>query len=53
VNGNRLVMLNPIDATKVDDIDIRLAGDTLIYSQTAGAGGVQPDYSLLALLKKK
>jgi hypothetical protein len=53
VNGNRLTMLNPIDATKVDDIDIRLAGDTLIYTQTAGAAGVQPDYSLLALLKKK
>jgi hypothetical protein len=53
VNGNRLMMLNPINATKVDDIDIRLAGDTLVYSQIAGAAGVQPDYSLLALLKKK
>jgi len=53
VNGNRLMMLNPIDATKVDDIDMRLAGDTLIYSQIAGAVGVQPDYALLAFLKKK
>ena len=53
VNGNRLMMLNPIDATKVDDIDIRLSGDTLIYTQIAGAAGVQPDYALLALLKKK
>ena len=53
VNGNRLIMLNPIDATKVDDIDMRLSGDTLIYSQIAGAVGVQPDYALLAFLKKK
>ena len=53
VNGNRLMMLNPIDATKVDDIDMRLSGDTLIYSQIAGAAGVQPDYALLAFLKKK
>ncbi|MCW2316069.1 hypothetical protein M2322_001613 [Rhodoblastus acidophilus] len=53
VNGARLTMLNPIDAAKVDDIDIRLAGDTLIYSQIAGAPGVQPDYALLAFLKKK
>jgi hypothetical protein len=53
VNGNRLMMLNPIDATKVDDIDIRLSGDTLVYSQIAGAVGVRPDYALLAFLKKK
>jgi hypothetical protein len=53
VNGNRLMMLNPIDATKLDDIDMRLSGDTLIYSQIAGAVGVQPDYALLAFLKKK
>jgi hypothetical protein len=53
VNGNRLMMLNPIVDTKVDDIDMRLSGDTLIYSQVAGAAGVQPDYALLALLKKK
>ena len=53
VNGNRLMMLNPIDAAKVDDIDIRLSGDTLIYSQIAGAVGFQPDYALLAFLKKK
>jgi hypothetical protein len=53
VNGNRLMMLNPINATKVDDIDMRLSGDTLIYSQIAGAVGVQPDYALLAFLKKK
>jgi hypothetical protein len=53
VNGNRLAMLNPIDATKVDDIDMRLSGDILVYSQIAGAVGAQPDYALLALLKKK
>jgi hypothetical protein len=53
VNGNRLTMLNPIDATKVDDIDMRLSGDTLVYTQIAGAAGVQPDYTLLAVLKKK
>jgi hypothetical protein len=53
VDGRRLTMLNPIDATKVDDIDMRLAGDTLIYSQVAGAVGAQPDYALLAFLKKK
>jgi hypothetical protein len=53
VNGNRLVMLNPIVDTKVDDIDIRLAGDILVYSQIAGAVGAQPDYALLAFLKKK
>jgi hypothetical protein len=51
--GNRLKMISPIDATKVDDIDIRLSGDTLIYSEIAGAVGVQPDYALLAFLKKK
>jgi hypothetical protein len=45
-------MLNPIDVTKVDDIDIRLSGDTLVYSQIAGAPGVQPDYALLAFMKK-
>ena len=53
VTGNRLMMLNPIDATKVDDIDMRLSGDTLVYSQIAGAAGAQPDYALLAFLKKK
>ena len=53
VNGNRLTMLNPIDGTKVDDIDMRLAGDTLVYSQIAGAVGTQPDYALLAFLKKR
>jgi hypothetical protein len=53
VNGNRLTMLNPINETKVDDIDMRLSGDTLIYVQIAGAAGVQPDYALLAFLKKK
>jgi hypothetical protein len=53
VNGDRLMMLNPINATKVDDIDIRLSGDTLVYTQVAGAAGVRPDYTLLALLKKK
>jgi hypothetical protein len=53
VIGNRLMMINPIDATKVDDIDMRLSGDTLVYSQIAGAVGVQPDYALLAFLKKK
>jgi hypothetical protein len=53
VNGKRLTMLNPIDDTKVDDIDMRLLGDTLIYSQIAGAVGVKPDYALLAFLKKK
>ena len=46
-------MLNPIDDKKVDDIDIRLAGDTLVYSQIAGAPGAQPDYALVAFLKKK
>ena len=53
VKGNRLTMLNPINATKVDDIDMRLSGDTLIYSQMAGAAGVRPDYALLAVLRKK
>jgi len=53
VRGNRLTMLNPIDATKMDDIDIRLSGDTLIYSQIAGAADVQPDYSLMAIMKKQ
>lgn len=53
VHGNRLSMLNPIDATKVDDIDMRLAGDILVYTQIAGAAGTQPDYALLAFLKKK
>ncbi|MCW2272672.1 hypothetical protein GJ654_01100 [Rhodoblastus acidophilus] len=53
VKGNRLAMLNPIDAAKVDDIDIRLAGDTLVYSQIAGAPGDRPDYALLAFMKKK
>lgn len=53
VKGARLTMLNPIDATKMDDIDIRLSGDTLVYSQIAGAPGVQPDYALLAFMKKK
>lgn len=52
VTGNRLTMLNPISGAKVDDIDIRLAGDALIYSQIAGAPGTQPDYALLAFLKK-
>jgi hypothetical protein len=53
VNGSRLTMLNPIEGTKVDDIDIRLSGDTMIYSQIAGAPETQPDYALLAFLKKK
>jgi hypothetical protein len=53
VKDNRLTMLNPIDGAKVDDIDMRLSGDTLIYSQIAGAVGAQPDYALLAFLKKK
>jgi hypothetical protein len=53
VNGNRLTMLNPINATKVDDIDMRLSGDILVYSQIAGAPGVRPDYALLAFLRKQ
>ncbi|RBP11899.1 hypothetical protein DFR50_1156 [Roseiarcus fermentans] len=53
VVGARLTMLNPIDEKKVDDIDIRLAGDTLVYVQIAGVPGAQPDYALVAFLKKK
>lgn len=53
VVGTRLTMLNPIDEKKVDDIDIQLAGDTLVYSQIAGAPGAQPDYALVAFLKKR
>ncbi|MBB4198407.1 hypothetical protein GGD83_002208 [Rhodoblastus sphagnicola] len=53
VKDHRLTMLNPIDGAKVDDIDMRLSGDTLIYSQIAGVAGAQPDYALLAFLKKK
>ena len=53
VVGTRLTMVNPIDEKKVDDIDIRLAGDTLVYSQIAGAPGAQPDYALVAFLKKR
>jgi hypothetical protein len=52
VTGHRLTMRNPIDKTKVDDIDIRLSGDALIYSQIAGAPGAQPDYALLAFMTK-
>lgn len=52
VTGQRLTMLNPISGAKVDDIDIRVSGETMIYSQIAGAPGVQPDYALLAFLKK-
>jgi hypothetical protein len=51
--GNNLVMLNPIDDVKIDDIKMRLDGDVMIYDQIASAPGQTPDYSLVAILTKE
>jgi hypothetical protein len=44
--------VNPIENDNVDDISIRKAGDFLIYNQVAGVPGKNPDYALMAIMKK-
>ncbi len=52
VKDDALRTLNPIENDNVDDISIRKAGDFLIYNQVAGVPGKNPDYSLMAIMKK-
>jgi hypothetical protein len=52
VKDDALRTVNPIENDNVDDISIRKAGDFLIYNQVAGVPGKNPDYALMAIMKK-
>jgi hypothetical protein len=52
VKDDALRTVNPIENDNVDDISIRKAGDFLIYNQVAGIPGKNPDYALMAIMKK-
>ncbi len=52
VKDDALRTLNPIEGANVDDISIKKAGDFLIYNQVAGVPGKNPDYALMAIMKK-